>query len=198
MYLNLEFSDLNMEPDLVKKLKIGIPSAFDGLFELYATKVYRFAFSFLKSREDSEGVVQDTFLKIWEKRQTIDLNQSFKSWLFTIAYNNVMTKFREKLKEKKYREYILTSASEHYDQEQVLLSDDLLDQVLKIVDKLPQRRKQIFLLRKEKNLTYKAISEKLGISLKTVENNINQSIKFIKSHIGTDVLHILLFSFLFT
>ena len=55
-----------MEPDLVKKLKIGIPGAFDGLFNMYATRVYKFAFSILKSREDSREVVQDTFLKIWE------------------------------------------------------------------------------------------------------------------------------------
>ena len=108
-----------------------------------------------------------------------------------------MTKLREKLKEKKYREYILTSASEYYDQEQILLSDDLLNQMQKIIEKLPPRRKQIFMLRKDNNLTYKDISEKLGISLKTVENNINLSIKFIKNQIGTDVPLMLLCSFLF-
>lgn len=186
-----------METELAKKIKTGNTCAFDGLLELYTTRVFKFAYSILKSREDSEEVVQDTFLKIWEMRHTIDLNKSFKAWVFTIAYNNVMTRFRVRLKEKKYRDYILQSASENYDLEQIIISDDLLNHIQKIIQKLPPRRKQIFILRKVNNLTYKDISEKLGISMKTVENNINLAIKFVKRQIETDALGILLFSLFF-
>ena len=67
----------------------------------------------------------------------------------------------------------------------------------RIIDRLPPRRKEIFILRKEYNMTYKDISEKLGISVKTVENNINLAIKFIKAQVGTDALVILIYGFLF-
>lgn len=185
------------ETELVKELKDGFTSAYDELFNTYGNRVYKFAFSILKSREDSEEIVQDTFFKIWEKRRTIDHEQSFKSFLFTIAYNNIMTKFREKAKEKKYREYFITNASDHYDQEESILFDDIQNQVQKIIDRLPPRRKQIFILRKENNLTYKEIAGKLGISSKTVENNINLAIKYIKTQIGKDSLIILLYISLF-
>ena len=188
---------MKTETELVKDLKDGFTSAYDELFNTYGKRVYKFAISFLKSREDSEEIVQDTFFKIWEKRQTIDQELSFKSFLFTIAYNNIMTKFREKVKENKYREYLLKNASDNYDLEQIILFDDLQNQVQKIIDKLPPRRKQIFILRKENNLTYKEIAEKLDISSKTVENNINLAIKYIKTHIGKDSLIILLCTFLF-
>lgn len=188
---------MKTETELVKELKDGFTSAYDELFNTYGNRVYKFAFSILKSREDSEEIVQDTFFKIWEKRRTIDHEQSFKSFLFTIAYNNIMTKFREKAKEKKYREYFITNASDHYDQEGSILFDDIQNQVQKIIDRLPPRRKQIFILRKENNLTYKEIAGKLGISSKTVENNINLAIKYIKTQIGKDSLIILLYISLF-
>ncbi len=190
-------SNVILEKALVIGLKDGATSSFDRLFSLYSSRIFKFAYSILKSREDSREIVQDTFLKIWEMHQSINPDQSFKALLFTIAYNNIMSRFRGRLKELKYREHILTSASEYYNQEEILLSDDIHNQVQKIIEKLPPRRKQIFILRKENNLTYKDISEKLGISLKTVENNINLAIKFIKSQIGTDPLGILLLSFLF-
>ena len=189
-------TQVKTETELIKELKDGSASAYDELFNTFGNRVYKFAFSILKSKEDSEEVVQDTFYKIWEKRQTIDPEQSFKSFLFTIAYNNIITKFREKAKEKKYREYFMTNASDHYDQEQTILSDDLQNHVQKIIDKLPPRRKQIFILRKENNLTYKEIAGKLGISSKTVENNINLAIKYIKSQIGKDSLLILLYIYI--
>lgn len=187
---------IEIEKELVKGLREGLSSSFDELFKLYAHKVYKFAFSYLKSDEASKEIVQETFLRIWVMHQTIDPEQSFKSLLFTLAYNSVMTKFREKIKEKKYREYILISATEHYDQERYFLADDLKAHVRQTIDRLPPRRKEIFILRKEYNLSYKEISEKLGISVKTVENNINQAIKFIKGQVGTEAPAILFFSFL--
>lgn len=185
------------EKELVKGLKEGLSWSFDELFKLYANKVYRFAFSYLKSEETSKEIVQDTFMGIWIMHETINPEQSFKSLLFTLAYNNVMTRFREKIKERKYREYILRSATEYYDQERLFLADDLKSCVLQTIDKLPPRRKEIFILRKEYNLSYKEISEKLGISVKTVENNINQAIKFIKGQVGTEAPVVFFFSFLF-
>ena len=118
------------EKELVEGLKEGLTGSFDELFKLYANKIFKFAFSFLKSEETSKEIVQETFLRIWVMHHTVDPEQSFKALLFTIAYNNVMTKFRENIKEKKYREYILTRATEYYDQERIFLADDLKSHVL--------------------------------------------------------------------
>jgi RNA polymerase sigma-70 factor (family 1) len=190
-------SKVKTEKELVEGLKEGLTEPFDLLFKLYADKIFKFAFSFLKSEETSKEIVQETFLRIWVTHHTVDPEQSFKALLFTIAYNNVMTKFRENIKEKKYREYILKRATEYYDQERIFLAEDLESYVLRIIDRLPPRRKEIFILRKEYNMTYKDISEKLGVSVKTVENNINLAIRFIKAQVGTDALVLLLYGFLF-
>jgi RNA polymerase sigma-70 factor (ECF subfamily) len=190
-------SNSEKEKELVKGLKDGISWSFDELFKLYASKVFKFAFSYLKSEETSKEIVQETFMGIWIMHKTIDPDQSFKSLLFTLAYNNVMSRFRERTKEKKYRDHILSTATEYYEQERFFWEDDIQSYVLQTIDKLPPRRKEIFILRKEYNLSYKEISEKLGISIKTVENNINQAIKFIKGQVGTEAPIIIFFSFLF-
>src|SRR5512140_568107 len=106
-------SNVILEKALVIGLKDGATSSFDKLFNLYSGRIFKFAYSILKSREDSREIVQDTFLKIWEIHQTINPELAFKALLFTIAYNNIMSRFRERLKEIKYREHILTSASEY-------------------------------------------------------------------------------------
>lgn len=190
-------SKVKTEKELVEGLKEGLTGSFDQLFKLYADKIFKFAFSFLKSEETSREIVQETFLGIWITHHTVDPEQSFKALLFTIAYNNIMTKFRENIKEKRYREYILKRATEYYDQERIFVAEDLESCVLRIIDRLPPRRKEIFILRKEYNMTYKDISEKLGVSVKTVENNINLAIRFIKARVGTDALVLLFYSFLF-
>src|SRR5665647_109000 len=98
---------MQTEKDLIEGVKEGKASAFDKLYAAYFQKLYGFAFSILKSKEDTEEVVQNTFYKIWEKRKSIVSNHSFKSFLFTIAYNVTVDLLRERLKERKYRENIM-------------------------------------------------------------------------------------------
>jgi RNA polymerase sigma-70 factor (family 1) len=184
---------MKTEAELISNVKAGMTSAFDALFEVYSHKIYYFAFSILKSKEDAEDVVQHTFIKVWEKRESINHNFSFKSFLFTIAYNVTIDLMRERLKEKGYRDSILVKATSNYNLEDRIEYGDLLDRVNRIASKLPPRKREIYQLSRVHNLSYSEISEKLNISVKTVENGIGYSLKYIKTHLGNDpVLGILL------
>ena len=83
---NANSKSLN-ESEPVKKFALGDFNAFDALFKLYNKKLYHFALSLLKSSEDAEDVVQEVFVRIWQNRDNIKPGHSFKSFLFTIAYN---------------------------------------------------------------------------------------------------------------
>jgi len=185
------------EKEIVEDLKEGLASAFDRLFGAYSHKLYYFAFSILKSKEDSEEIVQNTFFKVWEKRKSLNSNLSFKSFLFSVAYNSIVDLLRERLKERKYRENILNKASVNYNLEEAVEFGDLLDNVEKIIKNLPPRKNEIYLLSRVDHLSYSEIAEKLNISVKTVENSINFSINFIKERLGKDSLIILLYTALF-
>jgi len=188
---------MKTEREIVEGVKDGIASAFDQLYEAYSYKLYCFALSIWKSREDAEEVVQNTYFKIWEKRRSIDSNQSFKSFLFTVAYNVTVDLLRERLKERKYRANILEKATSNYNLEEVIEFGDLLEHVMQIVKELPPRKNEIYQLSRVDHLSYSEIAAKLNISVKTVENSINFSMNFIKRRLGKDSLMIILYSALF-
>ena len=185
------------EKEIVEELKEGMTSAFDNLYKAYSHKLYSFAFTFLKSREDAEEVVQDTYFKIWEKRKGIDSNQSFNSFLFSIGYHITIDLLRQRLKEKKFRDQVLVKASSNYNLEETIEYGDLLEQVNHIVEDLPPRKLEIYKLSRIDHLSYSEIAEKLNISVKTVENGINFSLNFIRRRLGKDTLAILLCASLF-
>ena len=188
---------MKTERELVEEVKEGIASAFDKLYEAYYHKLYSFALSILKSKEDAEEVVQNTFFKIWEKRKNIESNHSFESFLFTVAYNATVDLLRERLRERKYRENILDKATSYYNLEEAIEFSDLLVHVEKIVAELPPRKHEIYQLSRVNHLSYTEIAEKLNISIKTVENSINFSMNFIKKRLGKDSLIIFLYAALF-
>jgi RNA polymerase sigma-70 factor, ECF subfamily len=188
---------MKTEREIIEEVKEGMASAFDKLYEAYCMKLFHFAFSILKSKEDAEEVVQNTFFKIWEKRKSIDCEHSFKSYLFTIAYRVTIDILRERLKEKNYREYIIDKASTNYSLDGAIEFGDLLERVQEIVKELPSRKNEIYQLSRINHLSHSEIAEKLNISIKTVENSINFSINFIKNRLGKDSLVIILYAALF-
>ncbi len=197
LHLTLNFDvfkqKMKTEAELIANVKAGMASAFDLIFGMYSHKIYYFAFSILKSKEDAEDVVQHTFFKLWEKRESLNNSLVFKPFLFTIAYNVSIDLLRSRLKEKGYRENILVQASSNYNLEERIEYGDLLDRINQISEKLPPRKKEIYQLSRVHHLSHSEIAEKLNISVKTVENGIGYSLKFIKTHLGNDpVLGLLL------
>ena len=187
-----------LEIQLISRLQKDDVNAFDGLYRIYSKRLYRFAFSLLKNTEDAEGIVQEVFLRVWHKRSTIETTKSFKSWLFTISYKLIMDELRLKLKEK---EYIL-HLEKFFNPEQITSEQKtdyniLKDQIDGFVEELPAKRRIIYKLSRDKGLSHKQIAEKLKISVKTVENQINLALRHMKSRLGKNAISILLFISLF-
>lgn len=187
------------EKMLVSKLRNNDVKSFDLLFEKYSNKLFRFSFSLLKNHEDSKEIVQETFYRVWEKRNEIDSSKSFKAFLFTISYHLIIDQLRLKLKDQEYRRFL----KEYFKTEENKLDsgadyETLNRQISAIIEELPAKRKQIFVMSREKSLTHKEIAEQLNISVKTVENQINLALKLIKSRLGKDIIPVLLFLSLFS
>ncbi len=187
-----------LEIKLINRLQNSDVKAFDHLFRKYSRNLYRFAFSLLKNKDDAEGIVQEVFLRIWNRRADIDSTRSFKSYLFTISYNLIIDELRLRLKEKKYIHHL----EKFFNTEETITENEagynlLKSQIEEVMEKLPDRRKMIYKLSRVEGLSNKEISEKLNISVKTVENQINLAIKFLKLRLGKDILAAALFISLF-
>ena len=186
------------EKAAIISLKRGDFEAFDQLFKRYGKRLFGFAIGYLKSHEDAEELVQDTFVKVWENRSELDENQSFNSYLFTIAKNTILNHFRKKAHQQSYIEYIKQHTKLiHNKTEEDIIFSDLDAQAKKVINQLSSRRREIFLLSREQGYNNEEIAQRLNISKKTVENQITHSLKFIREQLGSKNLIPLLFISLF-
>lgn len=187
------------EDAIIRRLRKGETSAFDEIYNLYSRNVYRFAYSFLKSKQDSEEIIQEVFLKVWKNRKTIDEYFSFKAFLFTISYNLIIDEFRKRLKDNKYREFFANRVDHlSMDTEKTIEYHELNNRYADAVEKLPERRKMIYKLHRDEGLPYKEIAAKLKISERTVENQISQALKYLRSMLGPETVPLIIFYFIFT
>ena len=184
------------EPQLVHNLSKGNLLAFNTLYKEYSGRLYRFALGYLKSEEEAEELVQEVFTKIWEKRANLKEELSFKSFLFTIAFNIIRKHFRTKVY---LFEYFKTGKSDDFDIQtsQKITYDSLYQYISELVNRLPNRRKEIFIKSRFEGHSVKEIAEELQISHKTVENQLTTALKFIRTNLNREKIPVVLFFILF-
>jgi RNA polymerase sigma-70 factor (ECF subfamily) len=181
------------EKMLVGQMKNDDARAFDQLFRKYSPRLFRFAFSLQKSNEDAREIVQETFYRIWTRRHELDVEKSFKSFVFTISYNLIVDQLRLRLKDQEYRRFIYRKFN--LDQEPPPIKADyeiLYRQIDQAIEELPEKRKAVFILSRRRGMSHREIADEMGISVKTVENQINLSLKHLRMRLGKDILPVLL------
>ena len=188
----------NSDRLLVESLKKGDFSAFDQLFLKYSKKLYYFARSYLDSNEDAEGLVQEVFLKIWEKRKELKEHLSFNAYIYTVTFNAIRKYFRKKTREKKYYDsYLENFDGTHNETAMDIEYNNLRELADKATEELPEKRKAIFLLSRHEGLTNEEIASRLHISKNTVENQMTQALKFLREKLGQETILSILFYYLF-
>jgi RNA polymerase sigma-70 factor (ECF subfamily) len=179
--------EFQTEQELIVSLKRGSVTAFESLFEKYSQKLYRFSYSYLKSETEAEDIVQEVFFKIWQNRNSLKTETSFHSYLFTIAFHAIQKSFNNKTRQQRFQLDLFEMLSE----ENPSLEDQLNfeTQLLKLnqlIEQLPDRRKEIFLKRKKEGKSIHAIAREMGISEKTVENQITEAMHSLRKAFNED------------
>ena len=192
----MQYQALKVESLLVRNLSKGNLLAFNTLYKEYSGRLYRFALGYLKSEAEAEELVQEVFTIIWEKRKDLKEELSFKSFLFTIAFNIIRKHFRTKAY---LSEYFKTGISDDLDMQtsQKITYNSLYQYITELVDKLPSRRKEIFIKSRFDGLSIKEIADELKISHKTVENQLTDALKFIRTNLNRESISGILFLILF-
>lgn len=197
----MALSNIKSNKDLLDLIQKDDKVAFYQLYERYCRKLYAFTLKYIKRKEDAEEIVQEIFIRIWEHRNTIDINSSFESFLFTIAYNVNISFLRKKSYELKYIEYL--KSIQHIENADDLVEkihfNDLNDKIQSLLNKLTPRQREIFKLSREKGLSHGEIAKILNISVNTVKKHMANILAYLKSHIDKYLIFILLlvFAFLF-
>jgi RNA polymerase sigma-70 factor (family 1) len=184
--------------ELVERLKKGDLEAFDMIYDMYAGRLYAFGMRYLRSTEEAKELVQSVFMKVWENHRTIDLSLSFRSYLFTIAYNDICKLFRRQSYLQKYVLETLyenrqsTSATEEGTEYQSVLGE-----VQRVLGTLPETQRKAFIMSKIEGKTSKEVATLLGLSPGTVDNYVSGAIKMLRRKINGKNLPVILFLTLF-
>jgi RNA polymerase sigma-70 factor (ECF subfamily) len=189
---------LQAEKESVEKLKKGDLEAFDRIYGLYSAKLYAFAIKYLRSEDEAEELVQSVFTKIWENRKKVDADLSFRSYLFTIAYNDICKLFRSRSYLQKYlTDTISEGAESSTETEKSTEYKSALDEIDKIVKTLPETQRMVFIKSRFEGKTAKDIASEMNLSSATVDNYISSALRLIRTRLGKETLPVMLFIFLF-
>ena len=185
----------NSDDQLILDLKSGNILTFNHIFEVYSSKLFLFAKVYLGSNEDSEELVQEVFTTLWEKRDQLKSGFSFKSYIFTIAFNIIKKHFRQKALFKKFaREELLNEITSEPSQQIDYIS--LKNHILDLAGALPAKRREVFMKSRFEGLSNKEIADEFGLSQKTIENHLNLALKEIRSKMKGSKFSVLLFYFM--
>ena len=170
---------------LVIRLKSGDKNAFDLLYRKYHVPLYRNIFKMLKHDENAQDILQDVFVCLWEKRNTINAEKPIANWLFVVSYNKSITFLKKAANNCLVFEEIILDISD--EQEDSQLSVDNIALIEEAIKQLSPQKKKVFELCKINHKTYDEAAEELGISRYTVKEYLSDAVKGIKSHIKYNI-----------
>ena len=182
------------ETQLIKELKTGSIKAFDAIYKLYASRLYSFCYSYTKSKEVSEDIVQDVFMKLWNMREEIRQEDTLKSLLFIMVKHKANNAVVATVNSPKFEDYVEYCNSipdgERHDQMEY---DEFLNQVKHVIAELPTTQRKVVELSKFELFSNKEIAGKLGLSEQTVKNNLTLGMKLVRKRVGQMITVVLLF-----
>ncbi len=171
------------DTELVALLVRDNEAAFSELYVRYKNKLYYFVFHLLKSKEETNDIVQEIFIRIWESRSFINPDLSFSSFLYTMARNRILNYFRDIDIDEKVKEIL---AAQKAKEEEAIDSQIIYTEYQEIlrnaISRLPPQRQKIFNMSRIENMSHKEIAAQLGISVNTVQEHISEALKFIKTY----------------
>ncbi len=179
-------TDINILLSLIKK---GDKLAYRSLYDVYYPKLLHIAKSYVANKQDAEEIVQDVFVKIWKKKQAIEVNTNINGYIYQITRNaciDFLRAAKNRLSMQNNMEQ-LEAALNFYalsdDSASHILEKELKHQILTAIEALPDKCKSIFIKSRMEGLKNIEISKELNISKKTVEGHISKAIKHLRMHL---------------
>lgn len=171
----------NEESRLMKKLKAGDERAFEKMFYLYGDRLFVWACKITGDSLASADIVQDFFIRCWEKRGILPNNCSFKAYAYKSIYNASLNYIRDNKRFVYGYEITIDLIDDNVRDEDI---EELKRLLLKAIDELPDRCKKIFVMTTLEKKKYVEVADVLGISINTVKVQVSKAYRILKEKIG--------------
>ena len=169
---------------LLAALKDGNEEAFEILFNKYSGRLYFVTKQYINDHDEILEIVQEVFYKVWMNHSNIKPELPFVPYLSRIAKNLIINQSKRQIIENSYLHSLdkdqLNKREETSEQVQF---NEVRKIINSVIGEFPPKRKEVFLLSRNKGLAIKEISQELNISVSTVENHINKALKILRTHL---------------
>lgn len=172
------------DSDIWSRIKSGDEKVFGEVFNAWAGDLVRYAATIVKNADDAEDIVQQLFVNIWNKKETMDVNTSLKSYLYRAVYNSSLNRIRQVAVKESYVTYA-GQVSDPYapDAAQHVAMKEVSSEIEKAISELPEQCRLIFKMSRYDQLKYQQIADQLELSVKTVENQMGKALKHMRERL---------------
>ena len=182
------------DSDILLAIRQGNERVYETVFRKYYQALCNYANGILKDMDDAEEVVQSIFLKLWEQRQSTEINVSLKSYLYRAVHNTCLNRLKHLKIQDTYRQYVGKYLEDTFDSAtDVMNKNELENRISEALEKLPEQCRVIFKMSRFEELKYQEIADKLGLSIKTIENQIGKALKIMRTELSDYLPVILIF-----
>ena len=178
--------NLHSEKELLEQVSDGNEKAFSALFRRYYEQLYHYIYGFIKSKEVTEELVMDVFLKIWLGRELIPQIEKFDAFLFRVAHNKSIDFLRSIARDPKLQELLWDKIQlvNNVQADSSVLTREYDTKLRAAVSLLSPKRKKVYQLSREQNMTHDQIAAELKLSKHTVNNHIVEAQRFIRAYLS--------------
>lgn len=163
------------------KIQSGQIPAFEMLFKAYYQPLCRYAGGYIQDPDGAEEIVQAVFIGFWEKRKSIHIETSFKSYLYRAVRNSCLNELKHEKVKQSYLEGELVKDQAHSEPADHLTIQEELDaKIRSAIQKLPEQCRLIFTMSRFEELKYQEIADQLNLSVKTVENQMGKALRIMR------------------
>jgi RNA polymerase sigma-70 factor (ECF subfamily) len=164
--------------------QIRTRTGFEEIFRTHYSPLCAYANGFLKDPDNSEEVVQEVMFRIWTKRESLVIDTSVSSYLYRAVRNSCMNVIKHMQVREEYKTRQENNTDDRGNKhDDPLIASELGEMIRRAIDRLPMERRKVFILSRYDGLTYQQIAEKLGISVKTVENQMGSALRSLREEL---------------
>lgn len=184
------------ERDLLLAMQNGDTAAFDAIYAMYGEMLALRLHQLIKLPHIVEELHQDTFIRLWNHRNNLEVNTSIKAYLFTIARNLAIDFYRKAAKDKELESQLINQLTLSYNHIDALLNHKETKEIIEgMIAMLPPRRQAVFRMIKMEGKSYKEASSHFGVSMSTIKDHMEKSADFLKTQLRDNYPHITFFIF---
>jgi len=186
--------ELHTDQILLQQLSQNDQAAFTTIYERYWKSLFREAMNVLRSQKEAEDCVQELFVSLWNRRQSLSIT-TLRAYLFTAVRYQCIDRIEKNMIRGGYLEDFTTYLEAQQTMpsiEEELYARELAANIDQVMDKMPDKMREVFRLSRQEHLTHREIANRLQISEETVKKQIYLALKILKSNLGNTSLAMLI------